>query len=107
MLNTIEPQTGEAVYSEFAGDPDFRELLEMFVATVPEKQSALREHFSAGRIEQLRILAHQMKGAGGGYGFGGLSTRAAALEEACRTEEHAAIASALSELLAYSERVSC
>ena len=107
MLNTIEPQSVEAVYSEFAGDPDFRELLEMFVATIPEKQTALREHFAAGRIEQLRIMAHQMKGAGGGYGFGGLSTRAAALEEACRAEEHAAIAGTLGELLAYSERVSC
>ncbi|HVW01151.1 MAG TPA: Hpt domain-containing protein [Planctomycetaceae bacterium] len=107
MLNTIETPSTEAVFSEFAGDPDFRELLEMFVSTIPEKQSALREHFGAGRIEQLRVLAHQMKGAGGGYGFAGLSTRAAALEEACRTEEHTVIADALGELLAYSERVSC
>lgn len=107
MLNTVERESVDAVYSEFAGDPDFRELLEMFVSTIPEKQSALRGHFSAGRIEQLRVIAHQMKGAGGGYGFGGLSTRAAALEEACRTDEHAAIAATLGELLAYSERVSC
>ena len=37
---------------------------------------------AAGEREAIRTMAHQLRGSGGGYGFPGITERAAAVEEA-------------------------
>jgi len=93
------------VRSEFADDEDFRELLQLFAESVPEKQGALRTLYQKGAVDEIRVCAHQIKGAGGGYGFPGLSAAAAELEQACKTHNADRIARTLDALVDYLGRI--
>lgn len=93
------------VRSEFADDEDFRELLQLFAESVPEKQGTLRALHQKGAVEEIRVCAHQIKGAGGGYGFPGLSSAAADLEHACKAHDADRIARTLDALVDYLGRI--
>ncbi len=97
--------TDSPVYSSFAEDDDFGELLEYFFAALPERRTLLQESRQDGNIEQLRTQAHQLKGAGGGYGFPGLSETASRLEDACKQDNHDAIDETLDRLIQYLDRI--
>jgi HPt (histidine-containing phosphotransfer) domain-containing protein len=75
-----EGQTTGAIRSTFADDPDMLEIVGEFVGEMPERVQSLSEAFERGDPQTLRTLAHQLKGACGGYGFPVLSEAAAALE---------------------------
>lgn len=98
-------QTQEPVRSEFGDDPDFAELLEMFADSIVEKRQALTVAAQANDTDQLRTLAHQLKGAGGGYGFPGLTTVAAELESVCKENDETQIESHTEQLLDYLSRI--
>ena len=59
--------TKEPLVSELGGDPELRELLSEFVATLPARVAALAA--AAGDLGRMAALAHQLKGAAGSYGF--------------------------------------
>ena len=94
------------IYSTFADDPDFGDLLEMFVETIPEKRQSIQEAFATGDLCGVRTQAHQLKGAGGGYGFGGLTGVAAELEDACAASDIEHVRPAFDRLLNYLDRLS-
>lgn len=86
---TPHPSTPSAhssgpVLSEFRKDPDMLELVEVFVSELPTRIKAMQEAIAASNFEALKRHAHQLKGAGGGYGFPTVSTAAGALEEAIK-----------------------
>ena len=58
-----------ALVSELAGDEDMVELVEMFVEELPDRISAFEKALAEQDFETLAGLAHQLKGAAGGYGF--------------------------------------
>ena len=87
----------EPLISEFAGDPDMDELVEFFTGEMQDRINALRSAWEASDHDQLRGLAHQLKGAAGGYGFPTITETAAELEGAIRAGE--AEVSALQEKL--------
>jgi HPt (histidine-containing phosphotransfer) domain-containing protein len=93
------------VRSEFDNDPDYRDLLEMFAAALPSRAEALRDAFTAARFGELRVLAHQLKGAGGGFGFPGVTELAGQLEQVCPAGDAEVIRAALDRLLAYLGRI--
>ena len=68
------------IVSDFANEPEMRELVELFVEELPNRVNAMREALSRSDLEVLRRSAHQLKGAGGGYGFGSISASAGRLE---------------------------
>jgi len=75
------------IQSDFNGDPQMQELIELFVSQMPSKASRLSELFERQHIDDLKRLAHQLKGAAGGYGFGVISEAAAELERSIKAEE--------------------
>jgi len=97
----------EPVYSIFQDEEDFRELLEDFFTSVQDRRSILQESFQAHQIGTIRVHAHQLKGAGGGYGFEDLTALAAVLEEACRHPDPSLdeIGPLLDDLVAYMSRI--
>jgi HPt (histidine-containing phosphotransfer) domain-containing protein len=66
--------------SEFADDPEMVELVELFVAGLPAQMAKLEAAGAAGDHDGLRRLAHQLKGAAGGYGFPTITDAAGSLE---------------------------
>jgi hypothetical protein len=72
------------ITSEFAGDPDMAILIAEFVASLPGRAHAILDHINQGAIEQARTMAHQLKGAGGGYGFPQVTDAARAVDLAIR-----------------------
>jgi signal transduction histidine kinase/DNA-binding NarL/FixJ family response regulator len=55
--------------SSFADDPDMQEAIEEFVATLPTRTAALEQLLHEQDFLELRRAVHQLKGAGGGYGY--------------------------------------
>ncbi len=80
-MSTVTNQN-TAIFSSLGTDPDFGELVEMFVDEMPYRVSVLRQAFDGGDMEALRRAAHQIRGAAGSYGFDQLTPVAAAVEDA-------------------------
>ena len=87
MASTAQEEM--AVYSTLGADPDLGDLVEMYVDEMPDRIAALKGAFQRGEMEDLRREAHQMKGAGGSYGFDQLTPVAAALE--CAVSHHESV----------------
>ncbi len=80
------------LYSELARDETMRDLLESFVAQLPSRAAAMTVACRSGDMKQLKLLAHQLKGAAGSYGFLPIS-------EACRQLESTVDGDEISEAL--------
>ncbi|QNI03662.1 response regulator [Halomonas sp. SH5A2] len=74
------------LYSIYADDPDMDELISGFVARLPPQVADIRLAADEGDAAKLKRLAHQLKGAAGGFGFMPVSEQAAAVEAAAREE---------------------
>lgn len=83
-MSTGPESNGAAIRSEFADDPEMRELVELFVSELPERVSALASAWDDRDANALTRLAHQMKGAAPGYGFDVLGSAAAKIEDRLR-----------------------
>ncbi|MCP4446067.1 MAG: response regulator [Myxococcales bacterium] len=86
--------------STFADDPDMFELVNEFVASLPERIERMYAACERGDVEELRRLAHHIKGAAGGYGFQPITDAASKLEEAVDTSDLAKVTRALERLTA-------
>ncbi len=82
------PPKGEpaALVSEFADDADLADLIQAFVEDLPAQASAIQQAMTEADLEVLRLLAHQLKGSGGTYGFPSITEAAIALEERVQAE---------------------
>lgn len=65
-------------------DPELRELIAEFVAELPERFAALEKAAAGQDWQEVRRLAHQLKGSGGSYGFPEITAAAAKVEDAAR-----------------------
>lgn len=74
------------VYSDLADDADLGELVELFVAELPERLERLVRQFDDGNRSELRRTVHQMKGAAGSYGFHAVTPLAARLEQSLQND---------------------
>jgi HPt (histidine-containing phosphotransfer) domain-containing protein len=75
------------LYSTLAGDPDLGEIIEMFVEEMPARTAALLDQFNSRDMQELRRLAHQLKGSAGSHGYAPISEVAATLEQAVAQSE--------------------
>lgn len=82
------PASQAPVRSAMAGDPEMGELIEFFVGEMPGRVRTLEELWQAQKLEEIRGLAHQLKGASGGYGFGVIGETAAKLEATLKSLNH-------------------
>ena len=86
------------ITSTLVGDPDIGEILDEFVAGLPQTAGAMAQALSRSDLPELARLAHRLKGAGGSYGYPLLSERAAELEDAAKAEDPSRAAQALARL---------
>jgi HPt (histidine-containing phosphotransfer) domain-containing protein len=84
-----------------AVDPDFNEIVELFVAEIPERIASLKSHFVDRDGTALARAAHQLKGAAGSHGFNAVTLPAARLEAAAASgEPEDLVREALEDLIA-------
>ena len=74
----------DPIRSIYEDDADMMEIVREFASELPDRARSAQELLESGDLEALRTLAHQLKGAGGGYGFGEITDVAAALELAIK-----------------------
>jgi HPt (histidine-containing phosphotransfer) domain-containing protein len=79
-----------ALVSELADDDDMLELVEMFVGDLPGKVAAIEKAIDGRDLETLGVMAHQMKGAAGGYGFPTMTDAARLLDASMKAGEELA-----------------
>ena len=70
----------DPVHSSYAADPDMLEIVREFALELPGRADALERLLAEGGSRICAVLAHQLKGAGGGYGYAEVSEVAGALE---------------------------
>ena len=83
------------IVSQFIDDPDMAEIIQGFVGRLAGQLGAMRQTLAVGQHEELRRLAHKLKGAGGSYGYPSLTDACKVLEDAAKLQDHAAAATAL------------
>ena len=74
--------------SAFAHEDEIAEVLEQYVAGLPEQVAQLETLLELKQNGELRRLAHQLKGSGGGYGFMKITDAAAHLERLIDSGAH-------------------
>ena len=62
-------------------DASFSDLVEEFLAGLPNRITRIEEALNAQNLEEARRNAHQLKGASGGYGYPALTELATRLEK--------------------------
>ena len=106
MTSTTEAT--DFIYSEFGGDPDMADLVELYVDEMPEKVTTIQELAAAKDWDSIRRIAHQLKGSAGGYGFQPITEGAFRVEHAVKEDgSEEDILEALDELLDMCNRLRC
>ena len=94
----VSAEQEEAIRSGFADDPVLAEIIDRFVAGLSPGMEAIRQALACGRHEVVRRLAHQLKGAGGSYGYPSLTAAAGELEAAAKAGDAEIAAIAMKKL---------
>jgi CheY-like chemotaxis protein len=105
QLPTSDIVPSSRILSDLAEDEDMIDLIERFVAGLPSQAKRLDDAHTANDRETVRRLAHQLKGAAGGYGFPTITAAAAVLEE--RAREGSSLAQAVADVTDLCRRARC
>jgi len=89
----------EPIFSALSDDPELGPLVRDFVLQLPQSIQQMKDALARNSFEELRRLAHCLKGAGGGYGYPALTQAAALLETAAREADSQSAAQALEHLI--------
>jgi HPt (histidine-containing phosphotransfer) domain-containing protein len=93
-------------YSSLSGDPEMAELLALFVNELPQRLAEIRQAAQRHNWQEVRRLAHQLRGAGGSYGFPLLTIAAGRVEDIANEQTSVKeLRAALDRLTAVSERL--
>jgi PAS domain S-box-containing protein len=80
VVPSAQESSAPVLYSDFRHDSDMMEIVGEFVSKLPERLAEMRQAAENGLWDRLQRMAHQMKGAGGGYGYSALTEVARELE---------------------------
>jgi CheY-like chemotaxis protein len=95
----------EAIASAFRDDPDMAGVIAEFVGQLPERLAQMGQAAAGGLWDVVRRLAHQLKGAGGSYGYACLTEAARALESRADQADGEGVLLALNHLAHLCERI--
>jgi signal transduction histidine kinase/DNA-binding response OmpR family regulator len=91
-------QAADTLRSEYADDADMQEIIEDFLGRLGGEVAQMAEALASNCHDELRRLAHQLKGAGGGYGYPAITDAAGIIEQAAQSEDVEAAKLAMYEL---------
>ena len=79
-------QASGGLVSEFVNEPTVKRLLEKFIQRLPERVNTINGLLEKQDLTSLEQAVHQLKGAGGGYGFPTITRIAGTVEEQLRAQ---------------------
>jgi signal transduction histidine kinase/CheY-like chemotaxis protein len=82
FVGTRESKSGEMLVSSLGDDEDMKEIVHQFVRGLPERSAAVLRACEGQDWDAVKRLAHQLKGAAGGYGFASITDAAKDVEQA-------------------------
>ena len=86
-------------------DPEIKEIIPLFLKHREEDLNTIAQALKTNDFETVRRLGHQMKGAGGGYGFDGITTIGADLEACAKKSDVDGAQKAVHDLSVYLKRL--
>jgi HPt (histidine-containing phosphotransfer) domain-containing protein len=86
-------------------DPEIADLIPKFLENRQKDIHLITAALEKGDWDTVRLLGHSMKGAGGGYGFAGITDIGKHLEDAAKIKDASAIRTGLEDLETYLNRV--
>jgi hypothetical protein len=86
-------------------DKDLEYLVPDYLDSKRKDAALIHDFIRKEDFESIRIIGHNMKGTGGGYGFEAISVMGTELESAAINRNVATIARIAGDLLAYIERI--
>lgn len=86
-------------------DPDMADLIPGYLENRWADTRTMMESLEQGDYEAIRILGHDMKGTGGGYGFDAISVIGESLEHAAIDQIHDEVRNLVQDLTAFLDRV--
>jgi HPt (histidine-containing phosphotransfer) domain-containing protein len=86
-------------------DPDLEDLIPGFLNNRAKDVESIRALLDSDDLDQIRILGHSMKGAGGGYGFDRITEIGDVIETAALAGDVSVIRDANEQLADYLARV--
>ncbi|MCG6971461.1 MAG: Hpt domain-containing protein [Gammaproteobacteria bacterium] len=86
-------------------EPEFSDLVEVFVKRLPPIVSKIRQLFQEKAWLQLKKEVHELKGMGGGFGYPMLTELAGRIEYQIKNQNHDEVGILLEELDALSDRI--
>lgn len=86
-------------------DPEIADLIPKFLDNRQKDIHMIESALEKNDFDTIRLLGHSMKGAGGGYGFDGVTEIGKNLEEAAKDEDSNRIRSGVHELAEYLRNV--
>jgi CheY-like chemotaxis protein/HPt (histidine-containing phosphotransfer) domain-containing protein len=79
--------SADSTLGKLMSKPGTAKLVERFLAGLPQRVAAIQDALATNHRDQLKTLAHQLKGAAGGYGFTAVSQAAGKLEAAAAASD--------------------
>jgi len=86
-------------------DADLLDLIPGFLGNRRRDSKVLKEALQKGDYQTIETLGHQMKGAGSGYGFDGISSIGQSIESAAKEKDSATIEKSIHDLVIYLDRI--
>ena len=102
---SVTPLANNAIFSTMKDDPDYDEIIESFVLALPDRLQEIEEAISRGAFVELKRFAHQLKGAGGSFGFSILSEWSEKIEKNASLGNVEQLSDNLSKLLKICEQM--
>ena len=80
-INPPPAKARPALRSTFADEKEMAQVLGEFIAGLPAQVRQLEQLLAESNVAALKRVVHQLKGAGGGYGFASVTELAASAEK--------------------------
>ncbi len=96
---------GPPIHSRLASHPRLAGVARKFGLGLPAKMAELQTAFQEGRYQDVALLAHWLRGAGGTVGFDQFFEPARRLEQFARGQDAAGLHSILTELQSLASRI--
>ncbi|MBN1555875.1 MAG: Hpt domain-containing protein [Phycisphaerae bacterium] len=85
--NNTDIEIPDVLFSEYESIPTIAGILHVFLDSLPDMVETMHAAMDGGDSETLASLAHQIKGAGGGYGYPSITEAALKLEHSAKESD--------------------